>query len=104
VIYDPFPGSGTTVGEGLKLGARAIGRESNPVVHLLVRNASGVHRRRDALETFRAIESDVTHDYTRAPICHQTHRRDQPGQTPLTPPEDRWGWARAASLHARRIP
>ena len=31
VIFDPFMGSGTTIGEALKLGCKAIGRDINPV-------------------------------------------------------------------------
>jgi putative DNA methylase len=53
VIFDPFMGSGTTVGEALKLGARAIGRDINPVAHFMVRNALGVHSRHKIIETFR---------------------------------------------------
>ena len=30
IVFDPFMGSGTTLGEALKLGARAIGRDINP--------------------------------------------------------------------------
>lgn len=59
VVFDPFMGSGTTIGEALKLGARAIGRDINPVSHFIVRNALGVHSRAKVLETFRAIERDV---------------------------------------------
>jgi adenine-specific DNA methylase len=59
IIFDPFMGSGTTIGEALKLGARAIGRDINPVAHFMVRNALGVHRRSKIIETFRAIEQDV---------------------------------------------
>ena len=59
VVFDPFMGSGTTVGEALKLGARAIGRDINPVSHFIVRNALGVHPRARVLETFRAIENDA---------------------------------------------
>src|SRR3990172_12634560 len=59
VIFDPFMGSGTTVGEALKLGARAIGRDINPVAHFDVRNALGVHARSEVLETFKDIENDV---------------------------------------------
>ncbi len=59
VIFDPFMGSGTTVGETLKLGARVIGRDINPVAHFIVRNALGVHPRQKVVETFRAIERDI---------------------------------------------
>jgi len=59
IIFDPFMGSGTTLGEALKLGARAIGRDINPVAHFVVKNALAVHPRRRVIETFRAIERDV---------------------------------------------
>lgn len=59
IIFDPFMGSGTTIGEALKLGARAIGRDINPVSHFLVKNALGLHPRKKVIETFRAIERDV---------------------------------------------
>lgn len=58
-VFDPFMGSGTTIGEALKLGARGIGRDINPVAHFLVRNALAVHDRGAILSTFRAIEADV---------------------------------------------
>ena len=59
VVFDPFMGSGTTLGEALKLGARAIGRDINPVAHLLVRNALAIHDRKAVLETFKGIQRDV---------------------------------------------
>jgi adenine-specific DNA methylase len=34
-VFDPFMGSGTTIIEGLKLGARVIGRDINPVALFL---------------------------------------------------------------------
>jgi putative DNA methylase len=61
VVFDPFMGSGTTVGETLKLGARAIGRDINPVAHFLVRNALATHDREAVSATFREIERDVVH-------------------------------------------
>jgi len=39
IVFDPFMGSGTTVGEAVKLGARAIGRDINPVAHFLVQRS-----------------------------------------------------------------
>lgn len=61
VVFDPFMGSGTTVGETLKLGAQAIGRDINPVSHFMVRNALAIHDREAIFTTFRDIERDVVH-------------------------------------------
>ena len=61
VVFDPFMGSGTTMGEALKLGARAIGRDVNPVAHFLVRNGLARHDAEAVWETFGAIERDVAH-------------------------------------------
>lgn len=72
VIFDPFMGSGTTLGEGLKLGARVIGRDINPVAYFAVRNALSVHRRNEIIETFRAIERDT------APVIKQYYRAQLP--------------------------
>ena len=59
VVFDPFMGSGTTLGEALKLGARAIGRDINPVAYFLVRNALAIHDRKAVLEAFEHIQRDV---------------------------------------------
>ncbi|MDQ8755730.1 DNA methyltransferase [Sphingosinicella sp. LHD-64] len=59
MIFDPFMGSGTTIGEALKLGARAIGRDINPVAYFLVRNAMAVHDRAAVLRTFDEVKRDV---------------------------------------------
>ncbi len=59
VIFDPFMGSGTTLGEALKLGVRTIGRDINPVAYFLVRNAFATHDRMAVLEAFKHIEQDV---------------------------------------------
>jgi putative DNA methylase len=59
VVFDPFMGSGTTLGEALKLGARAIGRDINPVSHFIVRNALGVHPCHEVIEAFRDIEREI---------------------------------------------
>ena len=59
VVFDPFMGSGTTLGETLKLGGRAIGRDINPVSYLQVRTALTL-RDAEALErTYKEIEADV---------------------------------------------
>ena len=59
VVFDPFMGSGTTIGEALKLGCRAIGRDINPVAHFAVRNALARHSREEVIREFKAIEDDV---------------------------------------------
>lgn len=65
VVFDPFMGSGTTIGESAKLGARAIGRDINPVAHFLVRNALAIHDRTAILATYAAIERDVADEVRR---------------------------------------
>jgi len=65
VVFDPFMGSGTTIGEAAKLGARAIGRDINPVAHFLVKNALSVHDRAQILSAYRAIECDVASEVRR---------------------------------------
>jgi adenine-specific DNA methylase len=74
-VFDPFMGSGTTLAETVKLGARAIGRDINPVAHFLVKCALSVHDRKAILETFRAIERDV------ADKVHGYYRVTLPGGT-----------------------
>ena len=59
IVFDPFMGSGTTVGEVAKLGGKAIGRDINPVAYFLVRNALAPHDRRAVAAAFRAIDEDV---------------------------------------------
>lgn len=59
VVFDPFMGSGTTLGETIKVGARAIGRDINPVSYFAVRNALGTHPREKVVSTFREIEKDT---------------------------------------------
>lgn len=68
VVYDPFMGSGTTIGEALKLGCRAIGRDINPVAHFAVRNALRPIDRNEVITQFNEIKNDVepliSHYYT----------------------------------------
>lgn len=59
VVFDPFMGSGTTVGEASKLGANIIGRDINPVAYFLARNALTEHDRDQVRAEFRRIEADV---------------------------------------------
>ena len=59
VVFDPFMGSGTTLGETLKLGARTIGRDINPVSYLQVRTALTLADPEDLERTYHEIEADV---------------------------------------------
>jgi len=58
-VFDPFMGSGTTLGEVLKLGGRAVGQDINPVAFFLVSNALSLPRREAVLKTYREIEADI---------------------------------------------
>ncbi|WP_159818141.1 DNA methyltransferase [Colwellia sp. 20A7] len=59
VVLDPFMGSGTTLGEAAKLGAKAIGCDVNPVSTFLVRQALTAVDKRLLEAEFDAIEVDV---------------------------------------------
>lgn len=65
VVFDPFMGSGTTIGEAAKLGSRAIGRDINPVAQFLVHNGMSRHDRKAILDTFQGIKRDVADDIGR---------------------------------------
>lgn len=69
-VFDPFMGSGTTIVETLKLGARSIGRDINPVAFFQVQNALEKHDRAAVLAAFSAIERDV------APRLRQYYQAD----------------------------
>lgn len=59
VVLDPFMGSGTTLGEALKLGAKAVGCDINPVSTFLVRQAF-TRVGEDALrEAYGQLEANV---------------------------------------------
>lgn len=72
IVFDPFMGSGTTIGEALKLGARAIGRDINPVAEFLVRNALGPHDRPRVMEAFDTLERDA------APLIRHYYQAKMP--------------------------
>ncbi len=59
VVFDPFMGSGTTLGETLKLGGRAIGRDINPVAYFQVRTALTLKDSKELERIFKEIEGDV---------------------------------------------
>lgn len=59
VVFDPFMGSGTTVGEAHKLGFTALGRDINPVAVEAVRVALGSLRAPQLEETFAELSRTV---------------------------------------------
>lgn len=59
VIYDPFMGSGTTVGEAHKLGCTVIGRDINPVAWRAVRTALQPVNRDQLVAHFETLQRSV---------------------------------------------
>lgn len=64
VVFDPFMGSGTSVGEAIKLGARAIGRDINPVAVQSCKVGLRRHDRVLLLDEFERIRDDVASSLT----------------------------------------
>lgn len=65
VVLDPFMGSGTTLGEALKLGAKAVGCDINPVSTFLVRQAFTSVSESALREAFARLEKSVAHKIRR---------------------------------------
>ncbi len=59
VVYDPFMGSGTTIGEAHKLGCTVIGRDINPVAYRSVRVSLSNIDRQQLNSMFRKLASEV---------------------------------------------
>jgi len=59
IVYDPFMGSGTTVGEAHKLGCTVIGRDINPVAYRAVRVAMGPAKQGEVDRLYRQLEQEV---------------------------------------------
>src|SRR5207249_2972258 len=58
-VFDPFMGSGTTIGEAHKLGCAALGRDINPVACEAVRIALGRLDRDALIGAFETLSSKV---------------------------------------------
>lgn len=58
-LFDPFMGSGVTVGEAVKLGCRAIGRDINPVAVTACQAAFSRYDYREVDAAYRMLESTV---------------------------------------------
>lgn len=61
-VLDPFMGSGTTVGETLKLGANAIGCDINPISTFMVRQGLSKVSMTALFETYKKLEEDVSQE------------------------------------------
>jgi len=59
VVLDPFMGSGTTLGEAVKLGAKAVGCDINPISTFLVRQAFTPVSEEKLHNAFKQLERDV---------------------------------------------
>lgn len=62
VVLDPFMGSGTTVGEALKLGCAVVGCDINPVSTFLVRQALTYVDEERLRKAYRELEEAVRSD------------------------------------------
>ncbi|MDP2824178.1 MAG: DNA methyltransferase [Sulfuritalea sp.] len=76
LVLDPFMGSGTTLGEAIKLGAKAIGCDINPVSSFLVRQAFIRVPEAELRTAFARLESRIAPEIRR---YHQT-RDPQSGE------------------------
>ena len=65
VVLDPFMGSGTTLGEAVQLGVKAIGCDINPVSTFLVRQALSNVDEKKLREAFAVLEKDVAPEIRR---------------------------------------
>ena len=72
IVLDPFMGSGTTLGEALKLGAKAVGCDINPVSSFLVRQAFTRVSEERLRVAFRDLEESV------APAINHYYRTRDP--------------------------
>jgi putative DNA methylase len=73
VVLDPFMGSGTTLGEAVKLGAKAIGSDINPVSTFLVRQAFTPASEAQLRAAFERLEQVVAPEIRR---YYQTRDRE----------------------------
>ncbi len=71
LVLDPFMGSGTTLGEAVKLGAKAVGSDINPISTFLVRQAFTRVSEAQLLAAFHELEKDIAPE-----IRHYYQTRD----------------------------
>ena len=59
VIFDPFMGSGVTIGEAIKLGCTTLGQDINPVAYLTCRAAFTKYDPSEVVATYQLLEHTV---------------------------------------------
>lgn len=62
LVLDPFMGSGTTLGEAVKLGAKAVGCDINPVSTFLVKQAFARVSEAQLRDAFASLENTVAEE------------------------------------------
>jgi len=58
-LFDPFMGSGVTIGEAIKLRCKVIGRDINPVAYLACRAAFSRYETEDIFNAYKNIEKTL---------------------------------------------
>ena len=58
-VLDPFMGSGVTLGEAIKLGCSAVGRDINPVAYIACRAAFARYDAAEVLATYQRLERQL---------------------------------------------
>ena len=96
VVLDPFMGSGTTLGEALKLGARAIGCDINPVSTFMVRQALTAVEESKLRSAFAVLEMAV------APEIRQYYQTRDP-QTGQRIPVLYYFWCKTVTTPAGEV-
>lgn len=56
LLFDPFMGSGVTIGEAIKLGCKTIGRDINPVAYLACRAAFAQYKSSEVISVYKGLE------------------------------------------------
>jgi putative DNA methylase len=79
IVLDPFMGSGTTLGEALKLGANVVGCDINPVSTFLVRQSLARVPESALRDTFAHLERTV------APTIRRYYQTKDPSTGELIP-------------------
>lgn len=75
VVFDPFMGSGTTIGEAHKLGFTALGRDINPVACESVRVALGPLDRDALMRAFAGLSATVGERIRQLYLTHDAQGR-----------------------------